>query len=220
MNLRELLRKYNGFGKKYYSPFLGDVILDEINDNFFFEEVNEYLAECLNKMLYDDGCFCPNGELDIFPSKEQRDWNVWAEEQKKIIESSQVIKEGDYVELIYRNSQSYGKVTEVNNIGEPSFTVDQYCESERILVNVGADKVKKIDTFTPTLLKTFDKVLVTNDPKQAWYISYFGMILNNGSFECSNGATWDYVLPYNNETNLLLRDTDTELPDFYNCYDL
>lgn len=220
MNLRKLLREYDGFGKTYYSPFLGDVILNEEGDDFVFKEVNNYLAECPNKTLYEDGSYCPKGELAFFPSKEQRDWNVWADEQKKIKESQRVIKKGDYVELIYRNSQSWGKVVEVDNIGEPVFTVDQYCQGERILVNVGADKVKKIDKFTPELLKTFDKVLVSSEPKSGWYISNFGIKLINGSFECSNGATWDYVLPYNNETNLLLRDTDTELPDFYNCYDL
>lgn len=218
LNLKKLLEKYDGFGKTYYSPFLGDVILDlEPGDSFVFKELNDYLAECPNKTLYDDGCFAPNGELAFFPSKEQRDWNVWAEEQEKIKEGQRVIKEGDYVELAYNGLQSWGKVTEVDMLdnGEPSFVVDQYCEGRRLLVAVANDKVKKIDKFTPELLKTFDKVLVASVNKSAWYISNFGMILNNGTFECSNGAIWDCVLPYNKETSMLLHDKDAKIPDFY-----
>lgn len=222
MNLRKLLREYDGFGKTYYSPFLGDVILNEEGDDFVFKEVNKYLAECSNKTLYEDGSFSPKGELAFFPSKEQRDWNVWVDEQKKIKESQRVIKEGDYVEFVYNAIQLWGKVTKVDvtDIGDTFVYVDEYCDGTKLLAKVDTDNVKKIDKFTPELLKTFDKVLVSSEPKSGWYISNFGIKLINGSFECSNGATWDYVLPYNNETNLLLRDTDTELPDFYNCYDL
>jgi hypothetical protein len=218
LNLKKLLEKYDGFGKTYYSPFWGDVILDlEPGDSFVFKELNDYLAECPNKTLYDDGCFAPNGELAFFPSKEQRDWNVWAEEQEKIKEGQRVIKEGDYVEFVYEDLQLWGKATRLDTTtdGDRFVYIDEYCEGTKLLAHVDNDKVKKIDKFTPELLKTFDKVLVASVNKSAWYISNFGMILNNGTFECSNGAQWDCVLPYNNETSMLLHDKDAKIPDFY-----
>ena len=206
-NLLELLREYDGFGKTYYSPFFGDVILDEENGKIAFTDADDNLCECPYsiKTLNVDGKWSPDGELAVFPSREQRDWNVWAEEQKQLMSSSGKIKEGDYVIITYNNKQSWGKVQEVDNLdsGTPTFVVYEYCECKRIHVNVNSKNIEKIDKFTPELLHAFDKVLVTDasTTKISWYISYFGKIAFKDVIECTNGTEWKYVIPYNKETD-------------------
>jgi len=219
-NLLELLREYDGFGKTYYSPFFGEVTLDEDNGKLVFTDTDDNLCECPDyvKALYDDGKWSPDGELAVLPSREQRDWNVWAEEQKQLMSSSNKIKEGDYIKMTYNNKQSWGKVQEVDNLdsGTPTFVVDEQCEGMRILVNVNSKNIKKIDKFTPELLKPFDKVLVATKSKNAWYISHFGKIAHEDVIECANGTEWRYAIPYNKETSMLLHNKDAEIPDFYN----
>ncbi len=73
-------------GTKFWSPLFGDVYFLLIQGptfdypvevTSFEDEVQAFTSEgILTKTFPNAGCL-------LFPSKEQRDWNVWAEEQKK-----------------------------------------------------------------------------------------------------------------------------------------
>lgn len=82
INLCELLRGHEG--EKIYSPLFGEVVIDFVNPTGSYpitvktDRGDRYDFES-------DGCYYSTyegGECLLFPSKDQRDWNKWAEEQK------------------------------------------------------------------------------------------------------------------------------------------
>ena len=75
INLYEILKGHEG--ETFYSPTFGNIKLSCITDVLYFEGINSTLS--FN--VYVDGTYCKDGEICIFPSKEQRDWNKWVEEQ-------------------------------------------------------------------------------------------------------------------------------------------
>lgn len=75
INLLEILKGHEG--ETFYSPTFGNIKLSCISDVLYFEGINSTLSFNVDV----DGTFCKDGEICIFPSKEQRDWNKWVEEQ-------------------------------------------------------------------------------------------------------------------------------------------
>lgn len=83
INLCEILKGHEG--EIFYSPVIGYVTLQNINtllNNYplwFVDNKNRNIS-----FTYDGRYFvnCDNTECIIFPSKDQRDWNKWIEEQK------------------------------------------------------------------------------------------------------------------------------------------
>ena len=47
------------------------------------ESIEIYINEDERVYLYPDGTYYRGGECMLFPSKDQRDWNKWVEEQKR-----------------------------------------------------------------------------------------------------------------------------------------
>lgn len=82
MNLCEILKGHEG--ETFYSPVFGIAILKEItNDSLQIKSVDKVIYLCK------DGKYDIYGECMLFPSKNQRDWNKWIEEQKpKVPETS------------------------------------------------------------------------------------------------------------------------------------
>lgn len=76
INLCEILKGHEG--ETFYSPTFGNSKLHCISDVLYFEGINSTLSFDVNV----DGTYCKDGEICIFPSKDQRDWNKWIEEQK------------------------------------------------------------------------------------------------------------------------------------------
>lgn len=80
LNLCEILRGHEG--ETFYSPICGDILFYQIDSN------KPYPIRCSKKTRMIDftskGEFYKdyNGECMLFPSKDQRDWNKWVEEQK------------------------------------------------------------------------------------------------------------------------------------------
>lgn len=77
INLCEILKGHEG--ETFYCSLVGE--------NVKFQYIIEPLIRVIrkNKVSLDlcrNGGFSPNGECLIFPSKDQRDWNKWLEEQK------------------------------------------------------------------------------------------------------------------------------------------
>lgn len=83
LNLCEILKGHEG--ETFYSPIAGDVKLLEIVNNCVlridFGAYNE-MSDTFILPLYSNGTFREDGEIMLFPSKDQRDWNKWVEEQK------------------------------------------------------------------------------------------------------------------------------------------
>ena len=75
INLYEILKGHEG--ETFYSLYWGEIKLTKINDKFLiFQNDNNIMNEITSfngKSIYSQ-------ELDIFPSKDQRDWNKWDEE--------------------------------------------------------------------------------------------------------------------------------------------
>lgn len=76
INLCEILKGHEG--ETFYSPTFGNIKLNCITDIIYFESINGKVSFD----IYPNGTYCTSGELIIFPSKDQRDWNKWVEEQK------------------------------------------------------------------------------------------------------------------------------------------
>ncbi len=74
INLCELLEGHEG--ETFYSPICGEVKFIEIN----LTNIHPIVTNCFN--LNSNGKWDNGGEVIIFPSKDQRDWNKWAEEQR------------------------------------------------------------------------------------------------------------------------------------------
>lgn len=85
INLYEILKGHEG--EIFYCPFYGDVKLDYVNDGCVgFSSVIDCGNSCVfavndkGLLMFNDTV--TNSECVVFPSKEQRDWNVWLEEHK------------------------------------------------------------------------------------------------------------------------------------------
>lgn len=81
LNLCVLLRDH--IGETFYSPMVGDVKLVTIYED---SSGNALIRTNIPHDEYDDLCFdchghyMTGGEMMLFPSKDQRDWNKWIEE--------------------------------------------------------------------------------------------------------------------------------------------
>lgn len=95
LNLCEILKGHEG--ETFYSIIHGNVTLSEILDNtsedYTCISIAVYPIRCKTITGFDDEeevCFTEDGLYDnsytgeciLFPSKDQRDWNKWIEEQK------------------------------------------------------------------------------------------------------------------------------------------
>lgn len=89
INLCEILKGHEG--ETFYSPAYGNLVFKHIQDistgnNKIIHLIFTYDSN-INKCTY-SVLFLPNGTLNyggecmLFPSKDQRDWNKWVEEQK------------------------------------------------------------------------------------------------------------------------------------------
>lgn len=77
INLCEILKGHEG--ETFYSPIFGNVTLFAIN----FQTLEFTSIENDTAAIENSGKFYNKAdEICVFPSKDQRDWNKWAEEQK------------------------------------------------------------------------------------------------------------------------------------------
>lgn len=98
LNLCYLLKDH--ISELFYCSLTGGyVVLKSLNDNKM-----EVIAQdnngvfCKNICLNSDGSYLENGEIQIFPSKNQKDWNVWIEDRKP-----KVAKTWEQYTLKYKN---------------------------------------------------------------------------------------------------------------------
>ena len=78
INFLKILKGHEG--ETFYSPIYGDTtfrIFEDIIEIFPVKDEN-----CEFTQINKEGHSRPEGEMLLFPSKDQRDWNKWIEEQK------------------------------------------------------------------------------------------------------------------------------------------
>lgn len=102
LNLCEILKGHEG--ETFYSPIYGDVTIDFFENHIRMWPLSKdaYLPIASNGHHADNP---QNGEIIIFPSKDQRDWYKWLEEQK-----SEVPKTWDDYADLYNIRSNY-KIT-------------------------------------------------------------------------------------------------------------
>lgn len=74
LNLCEILKGHKG--ETFYSSLFG------VNVTLYGIQNNKILFYGGHVDLFDDGSYVKGGECMLFPSKNQRNWNKWAEENK------------------------------------------------------------------------------------------------------------------------------------------
>lgn len=92
---------------------------------------------------------------------------------------------------------------------------NRFIETDRIFnVEIQQEPKKEPKSkFDPKTLQPFDKVLVRKNEKSIWLGRLFE-IYESGLFHMTNGGSWEYCIPYNDETKHLHRTRD-EAPEFY-----
>ena len=73
----------------------------------------------------------------------------------------------------------------------------------------------KVEKFDVNTLQPFDKVLVTDYPKEYWRVDIFGFMIDE--ITCCTTA-WRCCIPYNDETKHLIGTTD-DCPEFYKWWE-
>lgn len=75
INLCDILKGHEG--QYFYSPLYGDVRLEFLTNNkvVIGTSTHQFHLNQFGKAVH-------KGEILLFPSKDQRDWNIWLEEQK------------------------------------------------------------------------------------------------------------------------------------------
>lgn len=164
INLLEILKGHEG--ETFYSPFCGQVILCSVNNTTInCKSKADGNIECIT--LWGNGTvYLTDGECMLFPSKDQRDWNKWVEEQNNKVPKtwSELIKTG--------NSISYTACThiEVDNI--PIVKSAKALLRIHQLIEVGyggnADKTKEFYSISYDII---DKKFIVR--------SYQGIIYDN-----------------------------------------
>lgn len=204
LNLAELLKDCPK-GTKLYSPICGAVELVAT-----LSPVYDYqIKTTANHNYYyftREGYYETSGtpECVLFPSKDQRDWNVWKAEQNK---NKNPFKVGDYV--IYRNNLIHiiTRIIDNNNV------VANFINST-ISTRLGTADLNKIDKYPIEHFKSFSPVLVRNSSSTKWTASYFSHYENPTHKFAANGRYYEQCVPYNEETKHLV-GTIKEAPEFY-----
>ena len=63
------------------------------------------------------------------------------------------------------------------------------------------------DIKSKCIFKPFDKVLVRDNSKEVWFATLFSNFTTNGRYRICDGCYYDQCIPYNDETEHLIRTT-------------
>jgi hypothetical protein len=206
LNLVELLKDCPK-GTKLYSPICGELKLAATISSVYDYQIKT-TANSNYYYFTKEGYYETSGtpECLLFPSKDQRDWNVWKEKQDK--KSKNPFKVGDYVidnrDILYKIIEFIRKdLVLIKNL-------TKFTSSDASINNL-----TKVDKFDPKWLKPFDKVLCRHSDKDKWNAHFFSHI-DTGDREYPFYATfaYRYCIPYNAETKHLIGTTE-KAPEFY-----
>lgn len=238
INIAELLKNYPK-GTKLYSPIVGEVEFLEVT-NFFEYEEGKILVKQVNYDSYllfsSTGHFDPylgdnDGEVMLFPSKENRSWENFGKDKKGKTESKDILGNGFKIGDVVRKPEGHiGCVTDVSK-DDHVITVNDYrglilryvdrqltfaTDDEIDEWNHGIhlrgwhyskSKKRVVYWFTP-----FTRVLVRNKRYETWHCNLFSHYEktpdNLYPYCCAGGGRFSYCIPYNEKTAHLVNTRD------------
>lgn len=209
LNLAELLKDCP-IGTKFYCTVIGEVEFRGLDK----DGIDIIDAEFNYVPLDHFGRYCGKGECVLFPSKENRDWNNFQVSQIRVLKyqiGDYIIFKGNdnLIPLVYKILDIDNKFYKIEAINDPK----KYTQSLSLFDPILENSIK-VNQFDPKWLKPFDRVLVRDKNMFQWRISYFNSLEDTEPFfNCING-TYYQCIPYNAETEHLLRTKD-EAPEFY-----
>lgn len=241
MNIAEILKnKPEGF--KFYSVQYGEVKFNRLlADNSIVFKRNQSNEEY---WVNAEGKLSQEGEVLIFPSKDNRNWNTVSKFRNGDIITLKDKKPGYsfqniaiFKQCILDRINQVEVYCQVNAAGEfmpdPMFVCEeQYwrkANTEEIVkfyeimnsagycINNGEVVVK--NRFDITTLKPFDEVLVRDADSINWNVSLFSYFDSSRSypFYCINNNAFRQCIPYNNKTKHLV-GTNIDCPKFYKTW--
>lgn len=236
INIAEILKDCPR-GTKLYSPIFGDGELTKVTDRIHVHFPKEHNHKCFDIF----GRYSKGGEIMLFPSKENRDWNTF---QKPF-------KDGDILVTMLGEIFIYKKITitdfcgsyaSLNIRGKFSPYYSSFIESsarfatenekQKFFVAMEANgyrwnaETKAIGQIIPkkfdiSTLKPFDKVLVRHLNDNVWVASFFSHYEKYLKFGCYPFVTtslksFPKCIPY--EGNEYLLGTTCDCEEFYKTW--
>lgn len=206
----------------------GDIIYNQdINAiAIFHKQINDNtISHCFLNVL---------GELKIchYHSKFLYDWKLATEEKKKKLFDA--IKANGYrwnadTKTLEKLVEPIFKVGDRIKSKEPKPTINTITQVYENHYELDDGGILPLDyqykwelvsnKFDITTLKPFDKVLVRDNDKQEWVISFFSHCngLELYKYSCINGSGYVYCIPYEHNEHLL--GTTNDCDDFYKTWE-
>lgn len=188
-------------GTKLYSPIFGNGELTKITDRIHVRFKTEHNHKCFDCF----GRYSKGGEVMLFPSKENVDWNTFIKVEPKFKVGDKIVRKGTTFPILtitFVNDMVYSVKSSLCLNTEETYDI-----SAKIVEN---DYEKA--TFHPNKLKPFNRLLVKRH--NTWQIAHFGYFKNGTIFtEMGQPCNID-VVPYNDSTMHLL-GTSEEYNGFY-----
>ena len=204
-------------GMELYSSIYGTIVFEGINEGTSFPIIT-------NKCVFtSDGRYWLDGELAVFPSKDQRDWSKW---QRPFVDGDIVANNNQlFIFKKYKTTALAECYVFLDDNGKidlegGTYYVSKYAteeEKQRLLNTLkesgyewDPDKkeLKKIEPkFDISSLQPFDKVLVRCDDSCNWTADiYSSYDCGRKTFRCVGYYAFQCI-PYNEETKHLLGTT-------------
>ena len=221
MNIAQILKDVPE-GTKFYSPIYGECEFIKIENG----EYPILMKDCEGDRItftedgkYYSNEFYSNTECVLFPSKENRDWNTF------VVTKPYTIKAGDVIAcnsifylmkdantIIFRYSSKYNTTeASISHVlpeiyrkatgRETAAMFDAIIKAgfkynpENVSIEINKDEIEH--EFKP-----YDPVLVRDCESDEWRCNYFSH-MNGENYICV-GTTWNYCIPYNDETKHLV----------------
>lgn len=236
INIAEILKDCPR-GTKLYSPIFGDGELTKVTDRIHVHFLTEHNHKCFDIF----GRYSKNGEIMLFPSKENKDWNTF---QKPF-------KDGDILITMLGEIFIYQEIPTTNFCGsyaslniygkffpyyssfiESSARFATEDEKQKFFDAMGANgyrwnaETKTIGQIIPkkfdiSTLKPFDKVLVRHLNDNVWVATFFSHYEKDLKFGCYPFVTtslksFPKCIPY--EGNEYLLGTTCDCEEFYKTW--
>lgn len=197
MNIAEILKNVPK-GTKLYSPAFGDVILEEIRQDYIRVRTNNIKRE-----FYSDGRYYANGECMLFPSRKNKDWSKFG-----VKPASLKFKVGD---IIHKSGYSHYTIKAIEE--------DRYRMKNDFFLMFIDQNEWEITKFDIKSLKPFDKVLVRDNNDSPWFTNFYSHYRKESSRFCYGCSNTNYAqcIPYNDETKHLV-GTKEPCPEYYKTW--
>lgn len=210
LNLVEILKDCPK-GTKFYTPICGEVEFVKVTKNSSIFPIITRDINGIKQVFTKKGYYIDWGtpECILFPSKDQRDWNVWKEEQDKKTQEN-TFKVGDHAINTGNDIVVINKITD-SDLGWVKMIDSKFGGYSQDLSNLN-----KIDKYPIERFKPFDRVLVRYHKTGTWHPNHYGFN-NENSYGCIGGLAIQCV-PYNEETKHLIGTTATA-PEFYRTWE-